>query len=518
MEQLDLGIGDTQVKKILAEGLYRGDIRVEGKARATRYFITPKGQLLRTIDLDTYYATPIANRAMQTSYNFELIREELPRVDILTADERKFLTDREVAFRERMKDMPRAIYLKEMERLGIDLSWKSSEIEGNTYTLLETVNLLKDKIEAKGKKREEAIMLLNHKEALKAIVERPEWFQTLSLSRMEDVHSVLIDGLGVERNLRHIRVGISGTNYRPLEVESQIREAVEDMCTLVNGKADPYEKALLALLLMLFLLILLKTVATAVTIGSGGVGGTFGPSLIVGGLSGYFVATLCNEIGFPPQSAANFALVGMAAVMTGVMQAPFMAVLLIAEITGGYALMVPLLVASAVTYCCVSPFEHHSIYARKLAERGDLLTHDKDQSAWSLINMRQLIETNFISVREGDKLRHLVEAIKNSKRNLFPVLTEDNKFLGVIHMDGVRSIIFQPELYDTMGVEELMFPVTDGDIVHLSDSPQEVVAKFHLKNKYNLIVLDDDGTYVGILSRANVFSAYRRFVRDVSEE
>ena len=153
-----------------------------------------------------------------------------------------------------------------------------------------------------------------------------------------------------------------------------------------------------------------------------------------------------------------------------------------------------------------------------LNRAGTPADDDKDQSAWSLINMRQLIETNFISVREGDKLRHLVEAIKNSKRNLFPVLTEDNKFLGVIHMDGVRSIIFQPELYDTVGVEELMFPVTDGDIVHLSDSPQEVVAKFHLKNKYNLIVLDDDGTYVGILSRANVFSAYRRFVRDVSEE
>ena len=190
---------------------------------------------------------------MQTSYNFELIREELPRVDILTADERKFLTDREVAFRERMKDMPRAIYLKEMERLGIDLSWKSSEIEGNTYTLLETVNLLKDKIEAKGKKREEAIMLLNHKEALKAIVERPEWFQTISLSRMEDIHSLLIEGLGVERNLRHIRVGISGTNYRPLDVEAQIREAVEDMCVLVNGKEDPYEKALLTLLLIAYI-------------------------------------------------------------------------------------------------------------------------------------------------------------------------------------------------------------------------------------------------------------------------
>ena len=253
MNGLDLGVKDTQMKNFLSSCIADGFVRTEGKARATRYFITPKAHLLRTIDLDTYYAMPIADRAMQTTYNFELIREELPHVDILTPDERKFLVDCEERFRARMKDMPQTIYLKEMERLGIDLSWKSSEIEGNTYTLLETVNLLKDKIEAKGKKREEAIMLLNHKEALKAIVERPEWFQAISLSRMEDVHSVLIEGLGVERNLRHIRVGISGTNYRPLEVESQIREAVEDMCTLVNGKADPYEKALLTLLLIAYI-------------------------------------------------------------------------------------------------------------------------------------------------------------------------------------------------------------------------------------------------------------------------
>ena len=152
-----------------------------------------------------------------------------------------------------MRDMPPSGYRREMERLGIDLSWKSSEIEGNTYTLLETVNLLKDSIEAKGKKREEAIMLLNHKEALKAIVERPDYFKSLSLARMEDVHTVLIDRLGVERNLRHVRVGISGTNYRPLDVESLIREAVEDMCRLVNGKNLPYEKALLTLLLIAYI-------------------------------------------------------------------------------------------------------------------------------------------------------------------------------------------------------------------------------------------------------------------------
>lgn len=253
MEQLDLGIGDTQVKKILAEGLYRGDIRVEGKARATRYFITPKGQLLRTIDLGTYYATPFADRVMQTGYNFALIRDQLPSIDVFTREEYAFLAEQERVFRERIKEYPRELYAKEMERLGIDLSWKSSEIEGNTYTLLETVNLLKDKIEAKGKKREEAIMLLNHKEALKAIVAQPEYFRTISLSRMEDVHSLLIDGLGVARNLRHVRVGISGTNYRPLEVESQIREAVGDMCALVNGKSDPYEKALLTLLLISYI-------------------------------------------------------------------------------------------------------------------------------------------------------------------------------------------------------------------------------------------------------------------------
>lgn len=271
-------------------------------------------------------------------------------------------------------------------------------------------------------------------------------------------------------------------------------------------------------LLLVFLLILFKVVATAATIGGGGVGGTFGPSLVVGGLSGYLVASLCNMIGMPPQSAANFALVGMAAVMTGVMQAPFMAVLLIAEITGGYALMIPLLVASAVTFVCVSPFERHSIYARKLALQGDLLTHDKDQSAWQLIDMRKLIETNFICVYEGDKLRDLVEAIKDSKRNIFPVISDDEKFVGVIYLDTVRKVIFQPELYDHFEIDQFIYRVEENEIIRLSAPPQQVVERFRNSDRYNLIVLDDDDTYVGFLSRANVFSAYRRFVCEVSEE
>ena len=271
-------------------------------------------------------------------------------------------------------------------------------------------------------------------------------------------------------------------------------------------------------LVYLFALLLFKPIATATTIGSGGVGGTFGPSLIMGGLAGYFLCLFANQLGLPEQSLSNFALVGMAAVMTGVMHAPFMAIFLIAEITGGYALMVPLLVTSTITYLVVSPFEHHSIYARKLAERGDLMTHDKDRSAWQLMDLRKLIETNFVIVREDDHLRELVEAIKFSRRNIFPVLSADDKFIGVITLDDVRHIIFQPELYDTTPVTDLMYPLSEGDIVRISDPVEEVVSKFKVGNRYNLIVIDDDGSYLGFLSRANTFSAYRRFVSSVSEE
>lgn len=269
---------------------------------------------------------------------------------------------------------------------------------------------------------------------------------------------------------------------------------------------------------ILFALILLKAVATAATIGSGGVGGTFGPSLILGGLAGYFVAMLCNELGTMPLDTASFALVGMAAVMTGVMHAPFMATFLIADITGGYQLLVPLLTASAVTYLCVNPFERHSIYARKLAEKGDLLTHDKDASAWHLMNMQALIETNFVIVRQGDRLRDLVEAIQNSRRNLFPVLSDDDKFLGVIALDDVRKIIFRPDLYDSVAVEDLMHPLSEGDMVRAEDTLSDVVEKFKIGDRYNLVVVDSNDVYLGFLSRANTFSAYRRFISDTSDE
>lgn len=304
-------------------------------------------------------------------------------------------------------------------------------------------------------------------------------------------------------------------------------EGYSSLTELLHGNPDslfvgaPYRSlagSAWVTLAILFALIVLKAIATATTIGAGGVGGTFGPSLVIGGLSGYFIAMLCNQLGLPPQNTANFALVGMAAVMTGVMHAPFMATFLIAEITGGYALLVPLLTAAAVTYLCVSPFERHSIYARKLAAKGDLLTHDKDASAWNLMNMQSLIENNFVIVRTGDHLRDLVEAIKTSRRNLFPVLSDDDKFLGVIVLDDVRKIIFNTEMYDTVVVDDLMHPLSEGDLVRSSDSLIDVVEKFRVGNRYNLVVIDDQNNYLGFLSRANTFSAYRRFISDTTDE
>ncbi len=292
-----------------------------------------------------------------------------------------------------------------------------------------------------------------------------------------------------------------------------------DTSALFNGSPfSAWRGDIWATLAILFALIFLKAVATATTIGSGGVGGTFGPSLVLGGLSGYFIATLSNTIGMPPQDTANFALVGMAAVMTGVMHAPFMATFLIADITGGYELLVPLLATAAVTYICISPFERHSIYARKLAAQGNLLTHDKDASAWHLMDMGSLIETNFVIVRSGDKLRDLVDAIQNSRRNLFPVLSDDDSFLGVIVLDDVRKIMFRTELYDSVTVDDLMHPMSEGDLVRSSDSLTDVVEKFRVGNRYNLVVIDDKNKYLGFLSRANTFSAYRRFISDTTDE
>lgn len=202
------------------------------------------------LDLNTYFKDDVNERQIQNSFYFELINKILPKVNLFTKEELSELNHAQSLFRDNLQGMPDLRYRKEMERLGVDLSWKSSQIEGNTYSLLETERLLKEKQETSGKSKEEAVMLLNHKDALDFILENPDYLKEITVHHIEDIHSILTKELGVDRNIRQRRMGITGTNYRPLDNEFQIREALEDSCALINQKENIFEKALLALVLL----------------------------------------------------------------------------------------------------------------------------------------------------------------------------------------------------------------------------------------------------------------------------
>jgi Fic family protein len=243
----------STVKRLLSAAVKEGNIETVGRGPSTKYRLTPQAHVTMPLDLATYFDKDIDERVVQESFNFELIREVLPKVEIFTKEELSVLFAAQKEFEKNTVGMTDLEYHKEMERLGVDLSWKSSQIEGNTYSLLETERLLKDKQTASGKTKEEAIMLLNHKDALDFVLDVPDYLKELSVHRIEDIHSILTKELGVDRNIRHRRVGITGTNYRPLDNEFQIREALEDTCTLVNGKDNVFEKALLTLVLLSYI-------------------------------------------------------------------------------------------------------------------------------------------------------------------------------------------------------------------------------------------------------------------------
>lgn len=244
---------DATLKRVIAAGIKAGDIVAEGKARATRYKLSPQAQLLMPLDLDTYFALEVDERQVHSSYNFELINGLLAETRLFSDKELAHLDALQDEFRQHVNELTDNEYRKEMERLGIDLSWKSSQIEGNTYTLLETERLLRESKTAEGKTKEEAVMLLNHKDALSFILDNPDYLQELTVSHIEDIHQLLTKDLSIDKGLRRHRVGITGTNYHPLDNEFQIREAMRDACKLINSKYNIFEKALLTLLLLSYI-------------------------------------------------------------------------------------------------------------------------------------------------------------------------------------------------------------------------------------------------------------------------
>jgi Fic family protein len=249
VDRTSLSTVKRDVAKLVADGM----VAVHGRGKATRYALTDIYLLFETIDIDAYFEKEIDKRDVRENFNWALIRDTLPHTSLFTPSEKKRLNALQQTFAEHISDLSKASYLKELERLAIDLSWKSSQIEGNTYSLLETERLLKEKQTAAGKTKEEAIMLLNHKNAIDFIIENNDFIRPLSVLAIENIHSLLVKDLDVDKNIRTRRVGISGTNYRPLDNEFQIKEALEQMCTLVNGNSDAFEKALLTLLLISYI-------------------------------------------------------------------------------------------------------------------------------------------------------------------------------------------------------------------------------------------------------------------------
>jgi len=252
-EGIESKIGYATVKRTLTSLKDKGLIATEGKGKGTKYIISPAYDLFKPIDIKDYFLIEIDERVIKENFNLTLIQKILPEVNIFNDKELDKLSALQNTYESNIKELSVSQYNKELERLAIDLSWKSSQIEGNTYSLLETERLLKEKETAEGKTKDDATMLLNHKEAIDFIIVDPTYLNQLIISRIEDIHSILIKDLGVDRNIRKRRVGISGTNYKPLDNEYQIREALQQMCDLVNKKESVFEKALLLLILLSYI-------------------------------------------------------------------------------------------------------------------------------------------------------------------------------------------------------------------------------------------------------------------------
>lgn len=253
LDGLNLNISVATLRRKLQELVAEDLINAIGELKSRKYEISNGYNIIRPIEVDQYFEKEIDERIIQDKFNSELISQTLKNISIFTNTELDQLNNLQEKFKSNSSKLSKSEYKNELERLAIDLSWKSSQIEGNTYSLLETERLLKDKETAAGKTKDEATMLLNHKHALDFIIKNPNYINPLNISSIEDIHSILVKELDISRNIRSRRVGISGTNYKPLDNEFQIKEAVESMCTLINSKKNVFEKALLSLVLISYI-------------------------------------------------------------------------------------------------------------------------------------------------------------------------------------------------------------------------------------------------------------------------
>jgi CIC family chloride channel protein len=262
------------------------------------------------------------------------------------------------------------------------------------------------------------------------------------------------------------------------------------------------------------LVILLKIIATSITIEAGGIGGIFAPAAVTGGLLGFLFSRFSNTfLPFNHLNEDNFTLVGMSTILAAVLHAPLTAIFLVVEMTNGYGLIVPLMLTTAISYVTNRTFNSHSIFTKILAEQGNLITHHKDQTILTLLQVKHVIDNDLLTIKPNSTLKELTLLISKSKRNLFPVVDEDGKYYGLIDMDDVREVMFQPDLYKTP-IEKYMMQAKEH--VSTKDTMEKVMQKFKNTGYYNLPVIDD-GLYIGFVSRANIFTAYREMLNELSD-
>ena len=303
-------------------------------------------------------------------------------------------------------------------------------------------------------------------------------------------------------------------------------EGYEHLHELLNGGTIDLEgQTILAFFLrkawlvpLFFLLVLLlKVFSMSFTNAGGGVGGTFGPTLFIGAIAGFVLSRTINLIGgagFVPEQ--NFVLVGMAGLMAGVMQAPMTAIFLIADMTGGYELLIPLILTSTISYAATRMVEPYSIYTKRIAKKGELLTHDSDQAVLTLLKTGDLIESDFKTVRIDATLGELVAVVADSKRNIFPVLDSRNHFQGFVSLEDIRREMFKTEQYNTTHVYNYMKSAPA--YVYIDEKMDSVMKKFEQTEAWNLPVVEADRTYVGFVSKSKIFSAYRDQLKQVSHD
>ena len=275
---------------------------------------------------------------------------------------------------------------------------------------------------------------------------------------------------------------------------------------LKNSLFESYSDNAFGVVLFIGAIMLIKVFATAITIGSGGNGGNFAPALFVGAYLGFVFSHVLNLAGVTNLPVANFTIVAMAGILTGIFHSPLTGIFLIAEITGGYELMIPLMIVSALSYTIVKYFEPFSMDVKALAQKGKIFTHDKDKNILSVIRVAKIVESDFQTVAPGLTLGELVEVVAKSQRNVFPVVNADQQLEGVIKLDNIRDIMFRRELYAQVTCEDIM--KQPAAVIEPEESMYEVMKKFDETGAWNLPVIEN-GKYIGFISKSNIFTHYR---------